>query len=38
MQRADSLVKTLIPGKTQAGGEELDRGGDGWMASLIQWT
>ena len=36
MWRADSLEKTLMLGK--AGGEGDDRGQDGWMASLIQWT
>ena len=34
--RTDSLEKTLMLGK--AGGEGDDRGQDGWMASLIQWT
>ena len=34
--RADSLEKTLMLGK--AGGEGGDRGWDGWMASLTQWT
>ena len=38
MWRADSLKKTLMLGKTEAGGEEGDRGWDGWMASPIQWT
>ena len=36
MQRADSLEKTLMLGKTEAGGEGDDRGWDGWMAT--QWT
>ena len=36
MQRTDSLEKTLMLRK--AGGEGDDRGQDGWMASLIQWT
>ena len=35
-QRTDSLEKTLILGK--AGGKGDDRGWDGWMASLTQWT
>ena len=38
MQRADSLEKTLILAKTEAGGEGSDRGWDGWVASPIQWT
>ena len=38
MQRADSLGKTLMVGKTEAGGEGDGRGWDGWVASLIQWT
>ena len=33
---ADLLVKTLMPGKIE--GEGNDRGWDGWMVSLIQWT
>ena len=37
-QRADSFEKTLILGKTEGGGEGEDRGWDGWMASLTQWT
>ena len=36
MWRTDSLEKTLMLGK--AGGEGDDRGWDGWMASLTQWT
>ena len=38
MQRTDSFEKTLMLGKTEAGGEEDDRGRGGWMASLTQWT
>ena len=38
MRRADSLEKTLMLGKTEAGGEGDGRGWDGWMASLTQWT
>ena len=38
MQTADSLEKTLMLGKIKAGGEEDDRGWDGWMVSLTQWT
>ena len=34
MQRADSLKKTLMLGKTEGS----DRGWDVWMASLTQWT
>ena len=30
--------KRLMLGKTEAGGEGGDRGWDGWMASLTQWT
>ena len=37
MWRTDSLGKTLVLGKI-AGGEGDDRGWDGWMASLTQWT
>ena len=38
MQRADSLEKTLMLGKIEGGRRRDDRGWDGWMASLIQWT
>ena len=38
MQRIDLLEKTLMLGKLKAGGEGDDRGQDGWMASLTQWT
>ena len=38
MWRADSLEKTLIWESLKAGGEGDDRGWDGWMASLTQWT
>ena len=39
MKRSDSLEKTLLLGKNkEAGGEGDDRGWDGWMASLTQWT
>ena len=38
MWRADSLKKTLILERLRAGGEGDDRGWDGWMASLTQWT
>ena len=36
--RADSLEETLMLGKLRAGGEEDDRGWDGWMASLTRRT
>ena len=38
MWRTDSLEKTLRLGKIKARGEGDDRGWDGWMASLTQWT
>ena len=38
MQRANSFEKTLMLGRIEAGGEGNDRGWDGWMASLTQWT
>ena len=38
MRRADSLEKTLMLGKLKAGGEVDDKGYDGWMASVTQWT
>ena len=37
MQRADSLEKTPMLGKTEGIGEEDDRGWDDWMTSLTQW-
>ena len=37
MQRAKSLEKTLMLGKIDAG-KGGNRGGDGWLASLTQWT
>ena len=36
MRRAISLEKTLMLGKIEGEGD--DRGWDGWMASLTQWT
>ena len=33
MQRADSLEKTLMMGKTEGRRKGDDEGGDGWMAS-----
>ena len=38
MWRSNSLDKTLTKGKTEGRGEEGDRGWDGWMASMTQWT
>ena len=36
--RPDSFEKTLILGRIEVGREGDDRGWDGWMASLTQWT
>ena len=36
--RADTSEKTLCSERLRAGGEGDDRGWDGWMASLTQWT
>ena len=38
MQRADSFEKSWCWERLRAGGEGDDRGWDGWMASLTQWT
>ena len=38
MGRTDSLEKTLMLEILKAEGEGDDRGWDGWMASLTQWT
>ena len=38
MRRVDSLEKTLMLGGIGGGREGDDRGWDGWMASLTQWT
>ena len=38
MPRANSMEKTLMQQKIETRGEESDRGWDGWMASLTQWT
>jgi len=38
MQRADSLKRPWCWERLKAGGERDDRGWDGWMASLTQWT
>ena len=36
--RANSLEKTLVLGKTEGGRSGDDRGWDGWMGSLNEWT
>ena len=38
IQRTDSFEKTLVLGKIEGGREGDNRGWDGWMASLTQWT
>ena len=38
MRRTNSLEKTLVVERLKVGGEGDDRGWDGWMASLTQWT
>ena len=38
MRRADSLQKTLMLGKTEGKRRRGNRGWDGWMASVTQWT
>ena len=38
MRRADSLKKPWCWERLRAGGKGDDRGRDGWMASLTQWT
>ena len=38
MWRTDSLEKTLMLGKIEAGGKGDDREWDGWRESLTQWT
>ena len=38
MRRTDSLEKTLMLGKIKGRRRGDDRGWDGWMASLTQWT
>ena len=38
IRRADSLEKTLMLGKIKGRRRGDDRGWDGWMASLTQWT
>jgi len=38
MRRTDSLEKTLMLGKIEGRRRRDDRGWDGWMVSLTQWT
>ena len=38
MQRADLFEMTLMLGKSEGRRRRDDRGWDGWMASLTQWT
>ena len=38
MRRTNSLEKTLMLGKMKVGGEGDNRGWDGWIPSLTQWT
>ena len=38
IQRTVSWEMTLMPERLMVGGEGDDRGWDGWMASLTQWT
>ena len=38
MRRTDSLEEMLMLGRLKAGGEEDDKGWDGWMASPTRWT
>ena len=38
MQKTDSFEKTLMLGKIEGRRRRGDRGWDGWMASLTQWT
>ena len=38
MWRADSFERTLMPGILRPGRDGDNRGWDGWMASLTQWT
>ena len=38
MQRTDSFKRPWCSERLKAGGEGDDRGWDGWMASLTQWT
>ena len=38
MRRTDSLEEMLMLGRLKAGGEEDNKGWDGWMASPTRWT
>ena len=38
MRRADSVEKTLMLGKIECRRRRDDRGWDGWISSLTQWT
>ena len=38
MQRANSLEKTLMLGRTEGKRRRDDKGRDDWMASLTRWT
>ena len=38
IQRVNSLEKALLLGKTEGRRRRDDKGQDGWMASLTQWT
>ena len=38
MQRTDPFEKTLILGKIEGKRRRGNKGLDGWMASLTQWT
>ena len=38
MRRIDSIEKTLMLGKIEGREKGANRGWDGWMASLTQWT
>ena len=38
LRRVDSLGKTMVLGKVRVRGEGSDRGRNGWMALLTQWT
>ena len=38
MRRTNTLEKTLMLGKIEGRKKRVDRGREGWMASLAQWT
>ena len=38
IRRTDSLEKALMLGKTEGRSRRVERGWDGWMASLMRWT